>query len=170
MNDKTTLRRLLAVVAVGPHTRPTGEIGGVEFAAIRILPKSHRAGRKRLGTHQLTLLTLNRLTRFIPDGGGHAQTGGLKLAGIDRDRGHTASETRGNVGTARDAGQVQVRLEGAIHPLKTLMGQRRTCRQHGPQRVQFMTLCGHDAGLLQGTEIFRADPEHCDALLVNCID
>ena len=145
MDHKTTLGRPLSVVAVRPHPRPMIKVRGVKFAAIRILPKPHRAGRKRLGTDQFTLLTLNRVTRFIPDSGGHAQAGGLKLAGVDRERGHPAGETRDDVGAARDAGQVQVRLEGTIHPLKTLMGQRRPCRQHGRQRAQFVAVSGENA-------------------------
>jgi len=170
VNDKTTLRRLLAVVAVGPHPRPAIKIRGVKFAAIRILPKPHRAGRKRLGTHQFTLLTFNRLPRLIPDSGGHAQSSCLQLAGIDRQSRHPTRKTGDDIGTARNAGQVQIGFEGAIHPLKPLMGQRRPRRQHGLQRVQLVTLCGDDTGFLQGTEIFRANPKHRDALLVDCID
>ena len=149
-------------VAVAPDAGEAVEIGAVVLGAVGGVPERDRHGREGLGAHQLSRLAAHGLAGIVGHVHRHAETEGLQLTAPDRTDGIAQREAGDDVGAARNRGEMQVVLDGAVDVLEPLRRERRAGRGHGAQRAEVVGAFRFNFRLNSGIQVFggRAEKRH----------
>ncbi len=142
------------------------EVGGAVARAVRVAPEGHRHRGHRRRDHQLALLADHRAPGLIERLDARPQVAAGDLAGPDRNQRAAADERGADVGAAAHRGEQDVALDGVVHPVEALGGERRAGGADAAQRAQVVARARGDALLAAGHEERRAGAEPGDARLL----
>src|SRR5919197_3391214 len=123
------MRRPLREITVMPDVRETRKIGVLVFFPARVVPETYGHGWKRARAYELAFTAADRLAVVVVHVDGHAKSWPLDLAAPDGFRGNAEHEAAGDVGSARDRGEMQVGLDVLINVIKAVRRQRRASRE-----------------------------------------
>ena len=123
MDDVSSRRRLLGVVAVVPDPGEPPEVGALVARSVVVVQEPERQRREGLCADQFALARVHRRAVGRKDIGGHAKDGALDLAGSDRPAGNGAHEAGAEIGAAGDGHEVHVPLDVLVHVLEARRGE-----------------------------------------------
>ena len=133
--------RALGVIAVAPDVGEALEIGGAVFLAVRVVPEAerHATGRGGCRPARPSRRSAARSPSSSEDVDRHAEHRAPCIRrATPGPAGSPMTKQRHDVGAARDRGEADVALDGAIDVVEAFGRQRRAGRGHRPHRVELV--------------------------------